>query len=55
MIVGLIIPFTPFGASIGFQALPLPYFPWLLAILLAYCVLTQVLKGWYLKRFHTWL
>ena len=55
MIVGLIIPFTPFGASIGFQPLPFTYFPWLLAILLAYCVLTQVLKGWYLKRFHTWL
>ena len=29
MVIGIVIPFTSFGASIGLQALPLSYFPWL--------------------------
>ncbi len=55
MIIGIIIPFTPFGASIGLVALPWSYFPWLIVTLLAYCVLTQMVKNWYVKRFNTWL
>ena len=42
MVIGIVIPFTSFGASIGLQALPLSYFPWLVGILLSYCVLTQL-------------
>ena len=55
MAVGIVIPFTPFGSSIGLSALPLSYFPWLAGILLSYCVLTQVIKNWYIKRFVKWL
>ncbi|WP_417187271.1 magnesium-translocating P-type ATPase [Bacteroides sp.] len=55
MIIGIAIPFTSFGASIGLQALPLSYFPWLVGILLSYCVLTQLVKNWYIKRFSSWL
>lgn len=55
MAIGILIPFTPFGTSIGLVALPWSYFPWLTATLLAYCVLTQVVKNWYVKRFNTWL
>jgi len=55
MILGIAIPFTGFGASIGFQPLPLAYFPWLLGILLAYCILTQVVKRIYIKKFNNWL
>lgn len=55
MAIGIIIPFTPFGASIGLVALPWSYFPWLAATLLAYCVLTQSVKNRYVKRFDTWL
>lgn len=55
MVIGIVIPFTSFGASIGLQALPLSYFPWLMGILLSYCVLTQLVKNWYVRRFSSWL
>lgn len=55
MVIGIVIPFTSFGASIGLQALPLSYFPWLMGILLSYCVLTQLIKNWYVRRFSSWL
>jgi P-type Mg2+ transporter len=55
MIVGVVIPFTPFGASIGLQPLPKTFFPWLAATLLSYSVVTQLVKLWYLRRFKTWL
>lgn len=51
MAIGIAIPFTSFGSYIGLMPLPLSYFPWLIAILLSYCVLTQVIKQWYIKRF----
>ena len=53
--VGIAIPFTALGAAVGFRALPLAYFPWLLAILFSYCALTQLMKGWYIRRFGAWL
>jgi Mg2+-importing ATPase len=46
---------TPFGVSIGLQALPLSYFPWLVGILFSYCVLTQLVKNWYIRKFSGWL
>lgn len=55
MVIGIVIPFTSFGASIGLQALPLSYFPWLVGILLSYCVLTQLIKNWYIRKFSGWL
>lgn len=55
MTFGIVIPFTPFGASIGLVALPWSYFPWLVATLTAYCVLTQAIKNRYVKRFNSWL
>lgn len=55
MVIGIVIPFTSFGASIGLQALPLSYFPWLVGILLSYCVLTQLVKNWYIRKFSGWL
>lgn len=55
MVIGIVIPFTSFGASIGLQALPLSYFPWLMGILLSYCVLTQLIKNWYIRKFSGWL
>lgn len=55
MVIGIVIPFTSFGASIGLQALPLSYFPWLMGILFSYCVLTQLIKNWYIRKFSGWL
>jgi Mg2+-importing ATPase len=55
MALGIIIPFTALGARIGLVPLPLSYFPWLVATLLCYCFLTQVIKQWYIKKFQHWL
>lgn len=55
MAVGIIIPFTKFGSYIGLTPLPLSYFPWLALTLIAYCVLTQLIKEWYIKKFKRWL
>lgn len=35
--------------------LPLSYFPWLIGILIAYSFLTQIVKGWYIRKFNDWL
>jgi Mg2+-importing ATPase len=53
--IGILLPFTNLGSKIGLVPLPLAYFPWLIATLLCYCVLTQVIKQWYIKRFSSWL
>lgn len=55
MLIGICIPFTPFGASIGLVSLPWSYFPWLIFTLVSYCVLTQFIKVRYIRRFGRWL
>ena len=55
MAIGIAIPFTTFGSYIGLMPLPMSYFPWLIATLLCYCVLTQLIKMWYIRRFGKWL
>ncbi|WP_107090133.1 magnesium-translocating P-type ATPase [Streptomyces sp. WM6372] len=55
VLTGLYLPFSPLAASLGFVALPASYFPWLIGVLLAYCMLTQLLKTLYIRRFGTWL
>lgn len=55
MAIGILIPFSPFGHSIGLEPLPLSYFPWLVGILLCYCMLTQFIKNWYIHKFVKWL
>lgn len=55
MVIGILIPFSPFAGALKMEQLPLSYFPWLIAILASYCILTQWVKGWYIKRFGEWL
>ena len=55
MAVGIYLPFSPLGEHVGMVPLPLSYFPWLVGILLCYCLLTQLMKGWYIRRYHAWL
>ena len=55
MAAGIGIPFTAFGGAIGLVPLPFSYFPWLVAILVSYCILTQVVKQWYINKFDSWL
>ncbi|GAB6283855.1 MAG: magnesium-translocating P-type ATPase [Methanoregula sp.] len=55
MVIGISIPFTAVGAAIGLSPLPLAYFPWLIGTLTCYCVLTQLVKMWYVRRYGSWL
>ena len=54
MIVGIYIPFSPIGSLIGLAPLPWSYFPWLIATLLSYCFVAQLMKRIYIKRFGQW-
>ena len=50
MAVGVLIPFTPIGHSLGFTLLPPLYWPLLALTLLAYMLLTQGVKTWLIRR-----
>jgi P-type Mg2+ transporter len=41
MVIGICLPFSPIGAHVGMIPLPPSYFPWLVGILLSYCLPTQ--------------
>jgi Mg2+-importing ATPase len=51
MAIGIFLPMGPAAHYFKLQALPLTYFPILVAILLGYMVLTQVMKGFYARRY----
>ncbi|MFZ0622563.1 MAG: magnesium-translocating P-type ATPase [Pseudolabrys sp.] len=55
MAFGIYLPFSPLGAHLNMVPLPLPYFGWLIGILLSYCLLTQLVKTIYIRRFGQWL
>ena len=51
MAVGIWLPMGPLADDFKLQALPPAYFAWLTGILLAYCVLTTVMKRVYIRRY----
>jgi Mg2+-importing ATPase len=51
MAVGVFMPMGRFADYFKMQALPLMYFPLLVAILLGYIVLTQAMKTFYARRY----
>ena len=55
MLIGVMIPFTPLAGMLSLTPLPPAYFLWLIGILVAYSLLTQFFKGWYIKKFNEWL
>jgi len=55
MLLGVFLPFSSLGTYLHLVALPGSYFFWLLLTLLSYCVVVQVVKTWYIKRFSGWL
>jgi Mg2+-importing ATPase len=55
MAVGVYLPFSSLGSAVSLVRLPATFFPWLVATLLAYGALTQLVKTWYIRRFHAWL
>ena len=50
MAIGAWLPFSPLAAYLGFVPLPHAYWPFLLATLLCYVGLTQLVKTWLLKK-----
>ncbi len=55
MAIGIFLPFSGFANALHMVPLPLSYFPWLIGILLSYCILTQLIKSWFIEKFHQWL
>lgn len=55
MIIGIVIPYTSFGAFIKLTPLPGSYFIWLIGILIAYSLLVELVKRIYIKRFDSWI
>ena len=55
MLAGIALPFTPLAAAIHLQPLPGGFFIFLPLVLVAYCLLTQLVKVYYIRRFQSWL
>jgi Mg2+-importing ATPase len=55
MLIGCCVPFSEFGATVGMVHLPAGFWPFLAVTLLAYCLLTQFCKRFYIRKFHEWL
>jgi len=51
MALGILLPMSPLAGYFGFEALPGQYFPWLIAILLGYALLTTLMKTIYIRKF----
>jgi len=55
MAIAIYLPFSPLASAFKLEPMPFMFFPWLLIILVAYCFLTQLIKGWFINKFHQWL
>ncbi|NLU17642.1 MAG: magnesium-translocating P-type ATPase [Serratia liquefaciens] len=51
IVTGIGLTFSPLAGFLQLQALPPGYFPWLVLILTGYMVLTQCVKGWFVRRY----
>jgi len=49
--IGAMLTVSPLASALGFVALPALYWPILGAMLVAYVILTQIVKTWFIKRF----
>jgi Mg2+-importing ATPase len=51
MAIGIWLPFSPFAHFLGFEPLPKIFFAWMVAFLLAYGILTHIVKMWFARKF----
>lgn len=49
--VGTIIPYTPFGSGLKLYPMPMVYFAWLIATIIAYMVLVTIVKKIYIRKY----
>jgi len=47
---GALLPYSPLGPTLGFVHLPGSYWLAVLAIIFAYCVLSNLVKAWFVRR-----
>ncbi len=55
MLAGALLPYSPLGAALSMTPLPVSFFGFVLLLLAGYAGLTQLMKGWYYRRFGVWL
>lgn len=55
IIITVLIGFTNLATLIDMQPLPLKFAPWLLLILIGYCLLVQLIKKFYVKQYQEWV
>jgi len=53
--IGCYLPFSPIAETIKITALPMSYWPFLVLTTLGYCVLTQIGKQIYIRKFKEWM
>ena len=51
LLIGAYLPYSPLANALGLVALPPLYWLLLLAMLLCYVVLTQIVKTWFIRKF----
>jgi len=54
-IIAVVMAFTGIARGFDLAVLPISYAPWLLLLLIGYCVATQLFKGMYIRKFGEWL
>jgi Mg2+-importing ATPase len=53
--IGCYLPFSPIAVTVKITALPMGYWPFLVLTTLGYCVLTQLCKQVYIRKFKEWM
>jgi Mg2+-importing ATPase len=51
ILVGTIIPYTPFGLKLGMYPMPPIYFAWLLLTIVGYMLLVTLIKKLYIRKY----
>lgn len=54
-VLAILIGFTGFATALDMAVLPTAFAPWLLALLAAYCICTQLFKVVYIRLFKEWI
>ena len=54
-IIAILLVFTGIAGGFDLATLPLVYAPWLILLLVGYCVATQLFKNVYIRKFKEWL
>ncbi|HTX92698.1 MAG TPA: magnesium-translocating P-type ATPase [Anaerolineales bacterium] len=49
--LGAFLPYSPAASWLGFTPLPWSFWLWLLGMLIAYVILTQVIKTWFYRKY----